>query len=357
MSKMRAVFAILVFSASMLVFLSSVQKSQLSLSQTRASFASARLHAPVFQRSCRKGLASHAEMKRKDFMGATAATALSALAAGQVKAEQEAPFTGTTPISMLTPPQKDAQRTELYILMKSKIGEKVAEPATTIMQLALLDAVDRDTETKTGGFDGGIQFDLDKAGASSLSKAVGEIKAARDAINAEWKSEDKVSFVDTLIFAAYLKTKQSFNAALSQRSTNGGGATIATGFGNPFDIPPLGRPDAESSSGKSVSFTTTGLYDALKSMGFAARDITALAIGFPGSEDIEAVESTLAEMDPKIKGYVKGAQQSRKTVTQNAYQVNVGEAFNKLVQYRQPKVNSLSYYYPAPKLDFKKLKL
>nr|ACF24528.1 chloroplast ascorbate peroxidase 4 [Gymnochlora stellata] len=186
---------------------------------------------------------------------------------------------------------------------------------------------------------------------------VGEIKAAQDAINAEWKSEDKLSFADILVFTAFLKTKQAFNTALSSRSTNGGGATIAAGFGNPFDIPPIGRAEASASSGKSVSFTIPDLYNALKSMGFSARDITSLAIAFPGSEDLESVESALSELDPKIKGFVKGAQQSRRTVTQNSYQVNVGEAFNKLAVYRQPKINPLSYYYPAPKLDYRKLKL
>eukprot|EP00467_Chlorarachnion_reptans_P005322 CAMPEP_0114522356 /NCGR_PEP_ID=MMETSP0109-20121206/20697_1 /TAXON_ID=29199 /ORGANISM="Chlorarachnion reptans, Strain CCCM449" /LENGTH=279 /DNA_ID=CAMNT_0001703565 /DNA_START=262 /DNA_END=1101 /DNA_ORIENTATION=- len=274
------------------------------------------------------------------------------------QAEQEAPFTGTTPIDKLVPAQKSRQRIELYTVMKEKIGAKVTSTASQVLQLVLLDALTRDKGGKIGGLDGDIQYQLDELKLSDLKKTVNELKEAQKAVNAEWKSEDQVTFTDTMIFAGYLKTAQEFKSALEQRSTNGGGATIASGFGNPFPIPPLGRPDAAGATGVKASSNVEDVVNSLKALGFSAKDIASLSMAMPGADkDFDGIESQLASMDDKIKGAIKSGQQSRKTVTQNAYQVNVGEAYNKLVTYAQARTDPLAYYYPAPKFDLKKVKL
>eukprot|EP00466_Bigelowiella_natans_P016362 jgi/Bigna1/92960/estExt_fgenesh1_pm.C_1160001 len=187
-----------------------------------------------------------------------------------------------------------------------------------------------------GGLDGSIQYELDDLKLPELKQTVKELNAAKDAVNKEWQSEDKLTFVDVLVFSGYLK-----------------------GFGNPFPVPPLGRSDASKNAGwkKIESTSVADLANTLKSLGFATRDIAALSICFPGSEDLANVEAALSDYDPKVAGAIKSAQQSRRTVTQNSYQVNVGEAYNKLVTFGQPAVNPLAYYYPAPKFDISKVKL
>jgi len=300
-------------------------------------------------------------MGRKNFLLATGGVAASSLFQQQLLQSRGAErdvYTGTTPVDKLVPGQKSAQRTDLYIALKAKIGEYVKSPYTSVMQLVLLDALQRDKSSKTGGLDGSIQFELDDLKLPELKQTVKELNAAKDAVNKEWPSEDKLTFVDVLVFSGYLKTAQEFNRALVQRSTNGGGQTIASGFGNPFPVPPLGRADASTSEGKRIESTSVeDLANTLKSLGFASRDIAALSICFPGSENLESVEAALSEYDPKVAGAIKSAQQSRKTVTQNSYQVNVGEAFYKLVTFGQPAINPLAYYYPAPKFDISKVKL
>eukprot|EP00471_Norrisiella_sphaerica_P007867 CAMPEP_0184495302 /NCGR_PEP_ID=MMETSP0113_2-20130426/30898_1 /TAXON_ID=91329 /ORGANISM="Norrisiella sphaerica, Strain BC52" /LENGTH=401 /DNA_ID=CAMNT_0026881429 /DNA_START=82 /DNA_END=1287 /DNA_ORIENTATION=+ len=301
---------------------------------------------------------------RKGFLTASSALAgIQILAASQpmqsrAEFEGDKPFTGTTPVEKLVPGQKQAQRTELYILLKAKIGENVKSPFTSVMQLVLLDAIKRDKESKTGGLDGSIQYELDRLKLSNLKTTVSELKKAQAEVNKEWKSEDKLSFADILTFAGYLKTAQEFSRALNDRSTNGGGTVIATQFSNPFPIPSLGRTDASSASGKTLSSTSVSeIIDGLKAIGMSARDIAALSIGFPGSENLDEVEKELAAADQKVAGFIKSGQQSRKTVTQNAYQVNVGEAYFKLTSLVQQKTAPLAYYYPAPKFDIKKVKL
>eukprot|EP00472_Partenskyella_glossopodia_P004684 CAMPEP_0197525102 /NCGR_PEP_ID=MMETSP1318-20131121/10621_1 /TAXON_ID=552666 /ORGANISM="Partenskyella glossopodia, Strain RCC365" /LENGTH=362 /DNA_ID=CAMNT_0043078271 /DNA_START=6 /DNA_END=1094 /DNA_ORIENTATION=- len=313
----------------------------------------------VSTRTCGSRVAALGErvVRRKDIFSAGTIGLFSIAGAGRF-AKAEAPFTGTTPVDKLVPGVKDKQRTELYQLMKQVIGTTIDSPATSINQLVLLDALSRDKETKTGGIDGSIQYELDTYKLTNLKKTVDEIKQAQAKINDQWKSEDKLSFADVMIFAGYLKTAQQFKAALMQRSTNGGGATIASGFGNPFPIPPLGRKDTDQADGNMLQGTSVPeIVARLYKMGFIARDIAALGIYFPGAEDLDSIESQLMEVDDKIKGAVKSGIQSRKTVTQNAYQVNVGEAYLKLVTFGQSKVDPLAYYYPAAKLDLKKVKL
>jgi len=299
-------------------------------------------------------------MGRKSFLLATGGVTASSIFQQQLfqsRAERDV-YTGTTPVDKLVPGQKSAQRTDLYIVLKAKIGEFVKSPYTSVMQLVLLDALKRDKSSKTGGLDGSIQYELDDLKLPELKQTVKELNAAKDAVNKEWQSEDKLTFVDVLVFSGYLKTAQEFNRALVQRSTNGGGQTIASGFGNPFPVPPLGRADSSKNAGKKIESTSVAdLANTLKSLGFATRDIAALSICFPGSEDLANVEAALSDYDPKVAGAIKSAQQSRRTVTQNSYQVNVGEAYNKLVTFGQPAVNPLAYYYPAPKFDISKVKL
>ncbi|BBM98305.1 protein MpAPX4 [Marchantia polymorpha subsp. ruderalis] len=267
--------------------------------------------------------------------------------------------------SALLPANADAadltqrfQRGEFLASVKEKLRVAVKDNQALVpdlMRLALNDALTFDKETKTGGSNGSILFELERPENRGLEAAVALLAGVKKDIDAASKG-GPISWADLIQLGAQSATKRTFIDAAIRKC--GGkedkGLQLYQAYGSSgqwgqFDKL-LGRSSASEAdpSGRVLLWQDASaqeIKDRFAQLGIKPRQIAVLSAFLgPNQADIEAK----LVADPDFTPWVKKYQISRETVSQTDYEVDLITSFTKLSVLGQT-INYEAYSYVVPR--------
>ncbi|KAL2653653.1 hypothetical protein R1flu_021781 [Riccia fluitans] len=229
-----------------------------------------------------------------------------------------------------------------------------------LMRLALNDALTYDKESKTGGPNGSIIFELDRPENRGLKEAVTLLEGVKKDMDVEFETKGgPISWADLIQLGGQSATKRTFiDAAIRKCGGNEEkGQQLYQAYGSSgqwgqFDKL-LGRSDVSEAdpSGRVLLWEEASpqeIKERFGQLGIKPRQIAVLS-GFLG--DQAKIEEKLVA-DPDFTPWVKKYQISRVTVSQTDYEVDLITAFTKLSVLGQT-INYEAYSYKVPQKPFK----
>jgi L-ascorbate peroxidase len=248
------------------------------------------------------------------------------------------------------------QRNTFLTIVKNKLREGIAANTALIpdiLRLALNDAMTYEKESKSGGSNGSVRLELNRPENKGLEKAIsflGDIKKSIDE-GAVTLGGD-ITWADLIQIAAQASVKRTFIQAAVRKC--GGdekkGEQLYTAYGSTgqwsqFDKL-LGRADASEADpeGRVLDWETaspTEIKERFAKLNIKPRQIAVLS-AFLGP-DQAATEAKLAA-DPEFAPWIKKYQQSRETVSQTDYEVDLITIFTRLSVLGQS-INYEAYSY------------
>lgn len=223
-----------------------------------------------------------------------------------------------------------------------------------LLKLALNDALTYDKDSKTGGANGSIRYELNRPENKGLDKAMNFLENIKKSIDeAAATRGGPISYADLIHIAAQAAVKRTFIQSAVRKC--GGdqkkGEQLYTAYGSTgqwgqFDKL-LGRADAGEADpeGRVLSWETAStaeIKDRFAKLGIKPRQIAVLS-AFLGP-DQAATEVNLAT-DPDFAPWVKKYQDSRDTVSQTDYEVDLITTFTRLSVIGQKNINYEAYSY------------
>ncbi|XP_068650810.1 thylakoid lumenal 29 kDa protein, chloroplastic [Aristolochia californica] len=260
------------------------------------------------------------------------------------------------------------QRSEFQSSIKGTLStalEAHPELISSILTLALNDAVTYDKATKSGGPNGSIRLspEINRPENSGLSAALRLLEETKKEIDSYSKG-GPISYADLFQFAAQSALKSTFLAAAIRKC--GGneqkGRILYTAYGSngqwglfdrQFGRSDAQEPDPEGRTPQWEKATVQQMKDKFSAVGFGPRQLAVMS-AFLGP-DQSATESLLAS-DPEVLPWIQKYQRSRETVSRTDYEVDLITTLTKLSSLGQ-QINYEAYTYPVAKVDLSKLKL
>lgn len=268
------------------------------------------------------------------------------------------------PLALVTGPEpalaadliQRVQRGELLTKLKTVLAGAVGENQNLIpalLRLAVNDALTYDKASKTGGANGSIRFpeELGRPENKGLEPALKFLEGVKAEVEEGWPG-GPLSYADVIQFGATAAVKRTFiNFAVEKA---GGdyekGLSLYQAIGSAgqwgyFDKQ-FGRADATEAdpAGRIPDYAKASpaeLKEAFERVKLKPRQIVVLSLFL--SDDLVAFEEKLAA-DPEFKPWVEKYRKSRTTTSQNTYQVDLIEAFEKLSIAGAP-INTEAYTY------------
>ncbi|GJP56135.1 hypothetical protein CLOM_g15185 [Closterium sp. NIES-68] len=256
------------------------------------------------------------------------------------------------------------QRAAYLLRLKEDLFNTISankELVPDILRLALNDAATYDKETKTGGANGSIRFseEISRSENKGLKAALQLLEGVKARVD-EGAKGGPLSYADLIQFGAQAAVKTTFLAAATRKA--GGdpkdGLNLYFAIGSPgqwgFFDKQLGRADADGPdpAGRVPDWeqlSAAEIKEKFARLGLSPRQTVNLAL-FLG-RDLETVEAKL-EQDEEMKKWVAKYRQSRKTVSQTNFEVDLIGAFLKLSLLGAP-INTEAYTYEPPRVEFK----
>ncbi|XP_015885252.3 thylakoid lumenal 29 kDa protein, chloroplastic [Ziziphus jujuba] len=260
------------------------------------------------------------------------------------------------------------QRSELLSSIKGTLSTAIngkPDLIPSILTLTLNDALTYDKATKSGGPNGSIRFssEISRPENKGLSAALDLIEEAKKEIDSFSKG-GPISYADLIQYAGQAAVKATFLAA-AIRKTGGNeekGKLLYTAYGSNgqwglFDKQ-FGRTDAQEADpeGRIPQWDKASvkeMKDKFSAVGLGPRQLAVMS-AFLGPD--QTATETLLASDPEVLPWVQKYQQSRETVSQTNYEVDLITTLTKLSTLGQ-QINSEAYTYPPQKVDITKLKL
>lgn len=241
--------------------------------------------------------------------------------------------------------------------VKDKLRVEIAanpEYIPDLLKLALNDALTYDKDSKSGGANGSVRYELNRPENKGLERALSFLENIKKTIDeAAVTLGGPISYADLISIAAQSAVKRTFIQAAVRKC--GGdqkkGEQLYTAYGSTgqwgqFDKL-LGRADASEADpeGRVLAWetaSTTEIKDRFAELGIKPRQIAVLS-AFLGP-DQSATEAKLAT-DPEFAPWVKKYQESRETVSQTDYEVDLITTFTRLSVLGQKNINYEAYSY------------
>ncbi|KAL3685620.1 hypothetical protein R1sor_003642 [Riccia sorocarpa] len=230
-----------------------------------------------------------------------------------------------------------------------------------LLRLALNDALTYDKESKSGGANGSIIFELDRPENRGLKEAVTLLEGVKKEVDAEFVSKGgPISWADLIHLAAQSATKRTFiDAAIRKCGGNEQkGLQLYQAYGSngqwgQFDKL-LGRSDAAEAdpSGRVLLWEDASpqeIKERFAQLGIKPRQIAVLS-AFLGPSQAKIEEKLVA--DPEFTQWVKKYKISRETVSQTDYEVDLITIFTRLSVLGQA-INYEAYSYKLPPKPFR----
>ncbi|KAG0571136.1 hypothetical protein M758_6G204500 [Ceratodon purpureus] len=226
--------------------------------------------------------------------------------------------------------------------LKDKLRVEIAakpEIIPDLLRLAINDAMTYEKETKTGGANGSVRLELNRPENKGLEKAISFLEPIKQSIDeAAVTKGGPISWADLIQIAAQSAVKRTFIQAAVRKC--GGdqkkGENLYTAYGSTgqwgqFDKL-LGRSDASEADPEGRVFdwetaSTTDIKERFAKLSIKPRQIVVLS-AFLG-RDQAATEAKFAA-DPEMAPWVKKYQESRETVSQTDYEVDLITIFTRL---------------------------
>ncbi|CAM6007473.1 unnamed protein product [Sphagnum balticum] len=240
---------------------------------------------------------------------------------------------------------------DLYWMIMQASPELVPD----LLRLSLNDALTYDKGSKTGGANGSVRTELSRPENQGLEKAMNVLQDLKKEID-EGAKGGPITWSDLIHIGAQSACKRTFiDSAIrkcggnEQKGLQLYGAYGSNGQWSQFDKL-LGRfetsepdPDGRVLSWEKAS--PAEIKERFANLGFKARQVAVLS-AFLGPNQVET-EAKLAT-DPDIAPWVKKYQDSRKTVSQTDYEVDLITAFSRLTTLGQTiNYEAYSYYIPT----------
>ncbi|KAB1209957.1 Thylakoid lumenal 29 kDa protein, chloroplastic [Morella rubra] len=260
------------------------------------------------------------------------------------------------------------QRSDFLSNIKTTLYSAIKEnpdAISSILTLALNDAVTYDKATKSGGPNGSIRFssELNRPENKGLSAALNLVDRAKKEIDSYSKG-GPISYADLIQLAAQSAIKATFLASAIRKC--GGneekGNLVYSAYGSAgqwglFDRE-FGRvdtqePDPEGRVPQWEKASVKEIKDKFSAIGFGPRQVAVMS-AFMGPD--QAATEALLATDPDVSPWVQKYQRSRETVSQTDYEVDLITTLTKLSCLGQ-QINYEAYSYPVQKVDLSKLKL
>ncbi|CAM6101267.1 unnamed protein product [Calypogeia fissa] len=255
------------------------------------------------------------------------------------------------------------QRAAFLGKVKDKLRDAIkANPdlVPDLLKLAINDALTYDKATKTGGANGSIRFELNRPENAGLEKAVKFLEGIKVELDEKLSKFGSISWADLIQISAQSAAKRTFIVAAIKKC--GGneekGLQLYTAYGSlgqwgQFDKL-LGRadatgPDPEGRVPKWDTATPAEISARFSQVGIQPRYITALS-AFLGPDQV-ATESKLAA-DEEYFPYVRKYRDSRQTVSQTDYEVDLINTFSKVSVLGQ-RINYEAYTYKPPPVQLR----
>lgn len=260
------------------------------------------------------------------------------------------------------------QRSEFQSNVKQTLYTAIKEHPElmpSVLTLSLNDGLTYDKDTKTGGPNGSIRLssEISRPENRGLSAALNLIEVAKKEIDSYSKG-GPISYADLIQYAAQAVLKKTFlDSAIRKCGGNEEkGQLLYTAYGSNgqwglFDRQ-FGRSDTQDPDpeGRIPQWDKASVEEMKKSfsaVGFGPRQLAVMS-AFLGPDQM-ATESLLAS-DPDVRPWVEKYQQSRETVSETNYQVDLINTLTKLSSLGQ-QINYEAYTYPRQKVELSKLKL
>ncbi|KAH8970230.1 hypothetical protein BDL97_02G077700 [Sphagnum fallax] len=292
---------------------------------------------------------SSSSVKRRDIFVALGA---STIAAGVWS------FSPMTPEANAADLIQRQQRSKFLTSVKEKLQVAIKaspELVPDLLRLSLNDALTYDKGSKTGGANGSVRTELSRPENQGLEKAMNVLQDLKKEID-EGAKGGPITWSDLIHIGAQSACKRTFiDSAIrkcggnEQKGLQLYGAYGSNGQWSQFDKL-LGRfetsepdPDGRVLSWEKAS--PAEIKERFANLGFKARQVAVLS-AFLGPNQVET-EAKLAT-DPDIAPWVKKYQDSRKTVSQTDYEVDLITAFSRLTTLGQTiNYEAYSYYIPT----------
>jgi hypothetical protein len=230
---------------------------------------------------------------------------------------------------------------EFEELLTAAVNMHVTAPTWTVLQAVFHDAASYDKEAKTGGFNGSIQFELDRPENAGLKDVVKQVKEAKAMIDASDITKNPITFADTLAIAGLVKLTADFKDHLCGVVSNGSCDLAYNAYGNKPPNMRKGRVDATEADAASVPMPGSSVeeYKALQArMGLGISEITVLSPALTGDFDSSVA---ILEQDEAYAKALKRYAKTRNDLTRTSYEVPFFKAYMRLVNmgarfYKEP---------------------
>ncbi|KAG0626850.1 hypothetical protein M758_2G156400 [Ceratodon purpureus] len=298
-------------------------------------------NAGAFMPGSRSKVGVRCQASEKDDVIVTRRDVFVGLAASAVAAGVWTSFPGSQEAQAADLIQRQ-QRGIFLTSLKNKLREEIAanpEIIPDLLRLALNDALTYDKESKTGGANGSVRAELSRPENEGLEKAINFLEIIKNSTDdAAVTKGGPISWADLIHIAAQSAVKRTFIQSAVRKC--GGdqkkGEQLYTAYGSTgqwsqFDklLGRAGASEADPEGRVPVwgTASTTEIKERFAKLGIKPRQIAVLS-AFLGP-DQAATEAKLAA-DPEFAPWVKKYIDSRETISQTDYEVDLITAFTKL---------------------------
>lgn len=191
-------------------------------------------------------------------------------------------------------------------------------------------------DASCGGRNGSVHFpeELARPENAGLAAAVTALAAAKHRVDSAGLSASPLSWTDVVSWAAYARTKATFNAIVYNRAAPGKGDTLLRAYGNDFPEPPLGGVDGNGPGPRSmvppdgVAAGVDAWMAAFAAIGLGRLDFAYLGPDvIPGEPaDVEA----MMRQDSQLKALLDKFEIQKALLTRTPYEIPYARSFLKL---------------------------
>lgn len=247
--------------------------------------------------------------------------------------------------------QKAAQIDAINALL-SECLSKAFEPidAPYLVRLALHDVLTYDINTRTGGSNGSIRFEMDRPENAKLKPYFDRLSKVKEEVDARLGPSGPISWADLIYVAGKVATRKKWlSEKVNRLQGKMSSEMVQQSYGNPWtarlgrvdvdEADPAGRvpgPDASLLEVRDffLSFDNPKPDAKASFLGGKApynERYSFLLIGLM-ADDREAVEQQMADLDPEWAKIKEKYDVSCKTLTRTEYEIDASRLYNKLMQ-------------------------